>query len=684
MAKITGTAAKNGYGFYAILTETLGENYLSENTSTVKYEVYIVNGNKRTNSSNWTFNAKIDGSNVYNDTTAKLVTNDTDYNTAKKLFSGSEVIKHNSDGKKTITFSATLTKSSYGSYDPGKCSLSGTFKLTDIPRASTLTTANTYITFGESFRIDIDRKVNTYTDTITWVGYYPKDNGDGSYNLQSDTPSNIKGTIVEKTSESYVEWSIPDEVTSLIPTLRFVGVKLICTTYNGDTVIGTTEKWVYGRLLEDFSKPLINYTHKETYSRLINQIGNDNFSIPVLNLSQPKFTFGATPRYNATIKSINISCGDGQTSTTSPYTFNPIGNAIFTITAVDSRDYQTILVVDLSKNALPYIRPTIKTLEPTRLSPISGEIILNAKGSWYGGTMIDDIANPLYASYKCKVSGSDEDPILVDIPSDAITLDEERNEWSITNLNLGEITEYNKNYNFNLFISDYYIDLESSKLIRKGISTFNAGEKDFQVNGDLFVADEDGLNKVNVLERINANVPDVTKLSQDVINKIYPIGSTYIMPTNTSPASILGGTWELIDKEFIPASGNATFTRSSSSSATLAYARNGKNIYCRLTFVNSVTLNDTTATIGTISLSSLGITDLTYGKYAVGQSDGGGALLMMGIGNTGVVAVNDVIDKGGSNQVSSGATCYVEWNNTINISAMLDSACDKFYWKRTA
>lgn len=509
MAKITGTAAKNGYGFYAILTETLGENYLSENASTVKYEVYIVNGNKRTNSSNWTFNAKIDGSNVYNKTEQKLVTNDTDYNTAKKLFSGSEVIKHNSDGKKSITFAATLTKSSYGSYDPGKCSLSGTFKLTDIPRASTIKSLATFPLFIEPNTFEITRHVDSYRDTITWVACTPIDNGDGSYSLYG-TPSDIKGIVFDETTQTSCEktdlktitWSIPAEASKLIPNLRTVGIKVTCTTYNGDTVIGTSECWVCPRLSKDFANPLVNNSFKETNPRLINQIGKDDFSIPVLNLSQPKVTFSATPRYNATIKSITITCGDGQTSSISPFVFSPIGSAVFTITAIDSRDFDTIIPIDLSKNALSYIRPTIKTLEPTRLSPISGEIILNAKGSWYGGTMIDDIVNPLYASYKCKVSGSDEDPILVDIPSDAITLDEERNEWSINNLNLGKITEYNKNYNFNLFISDYYIDLELSKLIRKGISTFNAGEKDFQVNGDLFVADEDGLNKVNVLEKI--------------------------------------------------------------------------------------------------------------------------------------------------------------------------------------
>lgn len=169
------------------------------------------------------------------------------------------------------------------------------------------------------------------------------------------------------------------------------------------------------------------------------------------------------------------------------------------------------------------------------------------------------------------------------------------------------------------------------------------------------------------------------------MNDVYPVGSVYITQTNTNPASKLGGNWELIDKDFTPVGGNATITLGKASSGTLAFYKSGKNIYCRLTFVNNATLNDTAATVATINLASIGVTDLTYSKYPIGQTDGGAALLMMGVNaTTGVIAVNDVIDKGGSHVVSSGATCYVEWSNTIAIGNMMDSACNKFYWKRTA
>ena len=42
-----------------------------------------------------------------------------------------------------------------------------------------------------------------------------------------------------------------------------------------------------------------------------------------------------------------------------------------------------------------------------------------------------------------------------------------------------------------------------------------------------------------------------TSAAEAITNlNVYPVGSVYITSTNASPASYLGGTWELIDKEF--------------------------------------------------------------------------------------------------------------------------------------
>jgi len=38
--------------------------------------------------------------------------------------------------------------------------------------------------------------------------------------------------------------------------------------------------------------------------------------------------------------------------------------------------------------------------------------------------------------------------------------------------------------------------------------------------------------------------PDLIGLKKDIVNLIYPVGSTYISVSNTSPETLFGGTWE--------------------------------------------------------------------------------------------------------------------------------------------
>ena len=512
MAKINGTTAKNGYGFYAILTETLGENYLSENASTVEYEVYIVNGNKRTDSSDWTFNAKIDGSNVYNKISQKLKTDDTGYNTAKKLFSGSEVIKHNNDGKKTITFSATLTKSSYGSYDPGKCSLSGTFDLTTIPRASTLSVSNSLPYIGDNITIAISKKNENYTHQLSWK--------------TEDNKAN--GTIEIVETEKSVIWTIPEILYDLIPDNDRIKILLLLNTYNGEAQIGATYQYDITCVVNpEKNKPVVSYTMTETNEKV--SAITDKL---VLNASKPNFKITSSGKNGATIKSVVVTNGDGQSYSGEEVTFKEIGKNNFTINVTDSRGIPNIL--NFEKDAIDYIQPNIKAVEVVRKSPTSGEIIVNANGSFFNKN-IKTTPNEIDIKYRFKQNvNSATWSDLATIPKDAFTYNDSDNSYSIVDYNLGNITLYNKNYIFEFYYNDLLISstTPSTREVLKGVTTFDYGEHDFQVNGDLFVADEDRKNKVNILEAIGilANLTTDGKTSLvNAINEINEKTSANIM-----------------------------------------------------------------------------------------------------------------------------------------------------------
>lgn len=525
MARINGSSAKNNYGFYALLTETLGTNYLNTNTTTVKYEVYIVNVNARTESGNWTFNAKIDGSNVYNKTGQTLKTNDTDYNKPKLVFSGSKDVKHENNGSKKITFSASLTKSTaYSLYDPGKCSLSGNFTLTTIPRASTIEAVSGYI--GETTTLYIGRKSDSFTEKLTW------------------SCEKLSGTIENLNNETNVPFTIPTSLYALIPNDKQIDVTISCITYNGTTQVGEEQTTTLtARVDETKNKPIINepvITETNTkVSNLTNKL--------VLNASRPKITINASGQNGASIKSIITTNEDGQSYSGDDVVFNTIGTAKFTIDVTDTRDLPNSKQIDKTEESIPYVQPNIKTISIDRLSQTSGEIILSLIGSFYKG-YIDNTENELNISYRYKENVTDATwSDLIRVPNNSIDFDTTNNSYSLTNFSLGQITQYNKQYVFEIYYSDVLVtDAKPlTRAVKKGVPTFDYGEHDLKVNGDLFVADEDGLNKINILNKIKELQSGDIDLSDYATKKEL---EDYAKSADLSTVATTGKYYDLLDE----------------------------------------------------------------------------------------------------------------------------------------
>jgi len=172
----------------------------------------------------------------------------------------------------------------------------------------------------------------------------------------------------------------------------------------------------------------------------------------------------------------------------------------------------------------------------------------------------------------------------------------------------------------------------------------------------------------------------------------YPIGSVYITSTNTNPSSMIGGTWTLIDKEYAEynitsvAGSTSTFTIDSTNVDSLTrflLIRTGKHIYIGMRVKTKVAIGDSQVDFGNFNLTSLGVGSI-YAHFPVAQSDGGNAVCMIQFDTNGKLACIDVVSKTSGGTVASGSEINIEFYFEMRMSQMLDSVCDKFYWKRTA
>lgn len=214
----------NTYRLIFELSETKLSDYISTNKTRVNYTLKCSCGSSyaQWNPGPGDFSISINGSVV------KTLNNPSFWfpgtNTTITLASGYTDITHNSDGSKTVSFSASYKAESTAGYLPGNMSLSGNYALTTIPRATTISsvTSEVYINGSNSIAIALDRKSTNFTQNVTIKA--------------NDT---YQTTITN--SDVNVSYVIPVTWINAIGSNASISGTVSVTTYNGSTQIGDTQ-----------------------------------------------------------------------------------------------------------------------------------------------------------------------------------------------------------------------------------------------------------------------------------------------------------------------------------------------------------------------------------------------------------------------------------------------------------
>lgn len=228
----------------------------------------------------------IDGSTVYNKS-------DRVERKVGTIKTGTKTITHNSNGSRSFTI--TLGAAVYGT--SVNCKGSGTFALNTIGRASALNVSAG--TLGVAQTITADRKVSSFTHTLTWEC--------GSYS----------GTIATKSTATSWSFTPPLELANTATRLYPVGVYFKLTTYNGSTVVGASDQTVIMEIPTSI-KPTctVNITDPTGYSA--------TYGGYIQNKSKMKITVTATPAYGSPIASYRIIVNKNQ------YNYNPATTGVIT------------------------------------------------------------------------------------------------------------------------------------------------------------------------------------------------------------------------------------------------------------------------------------------------------------------------------------------------------------------
>ena len=312
---------------------------IANNTSTVYYRLYI-QGKGGYGFWNKYHTGKtsvvINGSTVHSQTGRDF---DVRGGKVQQLASGTTTVKHNEDGTKSFSFSASLWSSS------ATGSISGNFTLSKIPRKSDFYVKNengsgiTRFYAGDKIKVEINKKVSSFTHTLS-IKYLGRE----ETLISKTTSTSITYTTSNKIMENYMQNS------------RSTPIDFVLNTYDGNTRIG----YVVKRLTIDVPSsagPVINSVDvTETNQNKINIIGETPF---YQLLSDLKVSTNASGKYGASIKNISVSLGNYSKSGSNVIldNVNLKGDQNIKVTVQDSRGFSasTTKTINISPYNLPNI-----------------------------------------------------------------------------------------------------------------------------------------------------------------------------------------------------------------------------------------------------------------------------------------------------------------------------------------
>lgn len=460
------TSNDTRYTLRLVVTES--NKNTANNTSDITYKLYLDSSYPRFEDWGVTCSLKITGPNsqtiVNYSQTSKNTSMPARYESLV-ITQGTKTVTHDTTGGGSLSISCSFSTSTSASYLPGSASLSGTYTLSSIPRATDISCSGG--TIGSSTTITLSRKSTSYYHKL-----YYKMSGQSSMTL-----------IASGVAASSYSWTIPTSFYSLIPNSTKLTGTLYCYTYSNSAC--TTQVGEYKtcsvtvNTSESSCKPSINSLTLTTGSDTQSYTGNSTTIINGYSTVAAALTVTANNAANISsykvtngdvTKSKTVSASSNSITISDSFTFSNVINRSFTLTTTDTRGYSNS--VTITPQMVDYINPDIAFTEQPSID-INGNLEIKIKGKAFNGSF-GAVVNNITCKYYYKLSGT------TNYTNGTFDLTKSGNTYSATKSITG--LAYDKAYDVYCIITDTLHSVQTNTVTVSSVPIFDWGKDDFNFN----------------------------------------------------------------------------------------------------------------------------------------------------------------------------------------------------------
>lgn len=415
-------------------------------------------------------------------------------------------VPHNADGTWSGKIGASYRLNiNYGGTYIGTISGDQTITLPTIPRASTVSATDANIGSVSSIYITAKSSAFSHGLLVTFgsLSFYIDGNGN---------PSSSYVTFTQRT----VPFRLPDSFYAQIPNAATGKVTLTLWTHTDkDHYFDPTTTTFTATAAAALCAPTVSATCQDTNDKTLALTGNADALVRYASTASGSLSVAA--RNSASIKRITVAGTEVPLNATS-YAITNVETNKVTVTATDSRGYSTSQTIE--KTLVPYVQLTCNILRANRPVPSSNEAQIEVSGQYFAGNF-GAADNTLALKYQNPSGDWVEVTPTIDTAKNTYTA-------SITVPDL----DYRQAFSLQVQAEDKLFTATNTAQIMAGVPSFYWTKEFFQLNIPL---------------RLNG---------ENILSKVYPVGSIYMSLSSTDPKTLFGGTWERLKDRFLLAAGD--------------------------------------------------------------------------------------------------------------------------------